>query len=250
MTLVAVIDRTAQESRMSRFRSRPLATTLAGLAAAVSVANLTACQSGAVLAASTASPTTPATTPSEATTAATSSDTSGSAAAAIEPAQAAVTISPTATTPSPASPGTADAQKNRCSVPLPDDVIGEPTITPGDVDGVWTWHDGHGWHLRITHPGKNPEVFTGSVRSAQTITAVPYVLEKGDSFHLSADRHVLTFTVTNYGRIDGLDITDQCAIATQFGFQYGGAELPANAVHLGARGTAPATDPFTIRRKG
>jgi hypothetical protein len=60
---------------------------------------------------------------------------------------------------------------------------------------------------------------------------------------------VLTFSITNYGCVDGPDLTGQCAIFTQFGFQHGGAELPASAVDLGAQAVPPSTYPFVIRRK-
>ncbi|WP_052710664.1 hypothetical protein [Pseudofrankia sp. DC12] len=250
---------------MSR-HNRPLAVTLVSLA----VAGLTACQAG-TLAAQAAPSSAATTTPAAGQTAMAGGETGGSAPAMAQPALAAAPAaaagaspagaspagaSPAGASPagaSPAgastSPGADDARQNRCSVPLPDQVIGAPSVTPGGVDGAWVWHDGAGWHLRVTHPSTNAEVFTGTVRSAQTITANPFALEKGDSFHLSADRHVLTFSLTNHGRIDGLDLTDQCAIYTQFGFQLAGSELPASAVHLGAQGVAAATDPFIVRRK-
>ncbi|MBL7621412.1 hypothetical protein [Frankia sp. AgB1.8] len=224
---------------MSRHRNRPLTATFVSLAAAATVAGLTACQAG-TLGAQAASSNVAATTPA-ATQPATATGVTGAPAPAA--AQPALAVAPVAAT------SAADARQNHCSVPLPDQVIGAPSVTPGGVDGVWVWHDGAGWHLRVTHPSTSPEVFTGTVRSAQTITAHPFALEKGDSFQLSADRHVLTFSLTNHGRIDGFDLTDQCAIYTQFGFQHAGAELPASAVHLGAHAVAAATDPFIIRRK-
>ncbi|ADP83067.1 hypothetical protein [Pseudofrankia inefficax] len=235
---------------MSRHRNRTLTATFVSLAAAATVAGLTACQAGTLEAQSaSSSATTTAPVPTRPATA--TDDTGDPAPAAAQPALAVAPVAATsaAAAGAPAAPGTADARQNHCSVPLPDQVIGAPSITPGGVDGVWVWHDGTGWHLRVTHPSTSPEVFTGTVRSAQTITAHPYALEKGDTFHLSADRHVLTFTLTNHGRIDGFDLTDQCAIYTQFGFQHAGAELPASAVHLGAHAVAAATDPLIVRRR-
>jgi hypothetical protein len=235
---------------MSRHRNRPLTATFVSLAAAATVAGLTACQAGTLEAQAASS--SAATTAPAATHLATAGGATGAPApAAAQPALAVAPVAATsaAVAAAPASSGAADARQNHCSVPLPDQVIGAPSITPGGVDGVWVWHDGAGWHLRVTHPSTSPEVFTGTVRSAQTITAHPYALEKVDTFQLSADRHVLTFSLTNHGRIDGFDLTDQCAIYTQFGFQHAGTELPASAVHLGAHAVAAATDPFVVRRK-
>jgi hypothetical protein len=233
---------------MFRHHIRPLSATLASLAAAATVAGLAACQAGTPLAAQATSPTVSA-PGATAADAATGSSTGTPAAASVQPAFAAASATASSTAGSSASPGETDADQDHCAMPLPAQIVGTPTVAPGSIDGVWAWHDGTGWHLRVTHPGTGAEVFTGAIRSAQAITAHPYALEKGDSYQLSPDRHQLTFTMTNHGRIDGIDFTDDCAVSTQFGFQHAGAELPASAVHLGAHGVAPATDPFIIQRQ-
>ena len=91
-------------------------------------------------------------------------------------------------------------------------------------------------------------VFTGTIRSGRVIAAQGYRLEGKDSFHLSADRHTLTFRFVNHGNLDGVDFTDRCATITTFNLKRAGHKMRPAAVFLGAHGAHPAHNPFTIRR--
>jgi hypothetical protein len=111
------------------------------------------------------------------------------------------------------------------------------------------WHDGYGWHLRVTHPGTGAETFTGSVRSPGAITASGYRLEKQDGFSVGPDRHVLTFHLVNHGRVDGIDFTDSCSLRTGISFQRDGHELNTGRIRLGGHAVHPTSDPFAVDRR-
>jgi hypothetical protein len=157
-------------------------------------------------------------------------------------------VGATAFAATPASASTTVDVHDRCSVPLPGAVLGDPHVTAGMGPGVAVWHDSAGWHLRATHPGNDAVVFSGTVRSGQPISAHRYLLEAQDMIGFSRDRRTMTFRFVNHGKIDGIDFTDACAIHTSFSLKSAGSELPATSVYLGSGGAHPATDPFTVYR--
>ena len=169
--------------------------------------------------------------------------------AAIASASTAPSGSPSAVAPA-SVPAAAHGEPDneRCEARLPAIVTGTPTVTAGSVSGAGVWHDGTGWHLRVTHPGTAAVAFTGTIRSGQPITAKGYHLEPGDSWKLSNGGRTLTFAFTNHGGLDGLDFTDKCAVVTSFNLQRAGHKLSPVEVYLGARGGHPTSNPFTIQR--
>ena len=182
--------------------------------------------------------------------------TAGLGALALTASSAAIASASTVPTPSPAAarstavPAAAHSEPDneRCELHLPAIVTGTPTVKPGAVSGAGVWHDGAGWHLRVTHPGTAAVTFTGTIRSGQPISAKGFQLEPGDTWKLSNGGRTLTFAFTNHGGLDGLDFTDKCAIVTSFNLQRGGHELSPVQVYLGARGGHPTSNPFTIQR--
>ncbi|HEY7971029.1 MAG TPA: hypothetical protein VID95_13625, partial [Candidatus Limnocylindrales bacterium] len=95
----------------------------------------------------------------------------------------------------------------------PASVQGVPTAWHvGGAAGDYLWHDATGWHLRVTHRGTGKVVFSGRIVSSSPITTVaPVLLERSDSFALSADKLTLTYRFTNYGKVDGLNFRTDCA---------------------------------------
>jgi hypothetical protein len=137
----------------------------------------------------------------------------------------------------------------RCDMPLPGSVIGDPGVTAGQSSGTRVWHDGAGWHVRVTHPGSGTEVFTGAVHSPQAITVRGYRVEKEDWIKLDDGGHTLTYKLVNHGAIDGIDFTDRCAINTSFSLQRDGRQLSTGDVHLGRNGAHPLGNPFLVQRR-
>jgi hypothetical protein len=140
------------------------------------------------------------------------------------------------------------AADQRCARPLPSAVIGDPGLKAGAASGARVWHDGSGWHVRVTHAGSGTQVFRGVVTSPQPITAHSFRFEKGDSYRVSNHGHTLAFTLVNHGAIDGIDFTDRCAVNTRFSFARDGHRLPATDVYLGASQVHPLGDPFLVQR--
>ncbi len=128
-------------------------------------------------------------------------------------------------------------------------VQGQPaTFKAGARAGDYLWHDATGWHLRFTHPGSAKVIFSGTIVSNAALSVSGYKLEKGDAFHVSADRKTVTYRFTNHGRIDGLDFRTACAGRLWFKASMAGATLPAARIWVGRGGSHPLGNPFVIVR--
>ena len=129
-------------------------------------------------------------------------------------------------------------------------VQGRPAgIDPRTTAATYMWHDGGGWHIRVTHRTNNRRTFSGQLITSGGFTGVrPVHLEKSDTFQVSRDKHDITFLFKNYGAIDGLDFFTHCAPSIQFSFQSDGKTSPSSKVVIGRGASHPASDPFTISR--
>lgn len=126
---------------------------------------------------------------------------------------------------------------------------GQPaTFKAGARAGDYLWHDANGWHLRFTHPSKAKVIFSGKIVSNAALSVAGYKLEKGDSFHLSADKKTLTYHFSNYGKIDGLNFRTACASHLWLKGLKGGVKLPVGRIYVGRDGDHPLQNPFVITR--
>ena len=134
--------------------------------------------------------------------------------------------------------------------PWPAWTQGQPAgINPLTAAGVYMWHDGTGWHIRVTHRTDSLRTFSGQLISSGTFVNVTSVkLEAGDAFAVSPNHHTVSFLFTNYGHVDGLDFMTHCAPSITFAFQSDGVTVPPHKITIGHGGSHPATDPFTISR--
>jgi len=128
-------------------------------------------------------------------------------------------------------------------------VQGQPlTFKAGARAGDYLWHDGNGWHLRVTHPGSAKVIFSGRIVSSTPLTVTPYRLESGDVYTLSADKKTLTYRFADHGRIDGLDFRTACANRLWFRGSMAGVKLPVGRIWVGRAGHHPLHNPFVILR--
>ncbi|MGO9873197.1 MAG: hypothetical protein ACLPVY_05305 [Acidimicrobiia bacterium] len=122
-------------------------------------------------------------------------------------------------------------------------------VDPDRAAGVYMWHDGTGWHLRVTHQTDTRRTFSGELVTAGRFVGVSSVrLEGNDSRHVSPDHHMITFRFENYGGIDGLNFRTYCAPSIAFTFVSDGDVLAASDVTIGHGGSNPTSDPFSIVR--
>ena len=122
----------------------------------------------------------------------------------------------------------------------------------GSISGDYLWHNGAGFHLRVTHGHTHDgRVYTGEIHSGQPMQLEPVRLEGKDTVALSADAKTIYFKFENHGRIDGIDFHTDCARnLTVSKLKVGGHALPATHVDLGYYNTHPAHVPFTVHRYG
>lgn len=151
--------------------------------------------------------------------------------------------------PSAAFATTTTTAEGTCDGHWPAATHGKPvTFVSGARAGDYLWHNARGWHLRVTKASSTRAVFTGRIRSDKPITVTGVLLEKGDTFTLSADKLILTYRFVNHGRVDGLDFTTACAERLVIGGSMNGVKLPIGRIWVGARGHHPLQNPFVIRR--
>jgi hypothetical protein len=129
-------------------------------------------------------------------------------------------------------------------------VQGRPDgIDPHTTAATYMWHDGDGWHIRVTHHSTNRRTFSGQLLTSGEFAKVSAVhLEKSDQFQVSKDRHSITFLFKNYGRIDGVNFHTHCAPSIKFAFQSDGKTTPPNHIVIGKHNAHPKHNPFTINR--
>jgi hypothetical protein len=122
------------------------------------------------------------------------------------------------------------------------------TWKAGAVAGTYIWHDSIGMHLRVTHRGTARLVFAGRIVSDQPMRVQAIRLEGSDFVALSADQKTITYRVSNYGRVDGLNFQTACAGKLTFTLSAGGERLPRWRIFIGHNGAHPLQNPFTITR--
>ena len=158
-----------------------------------------------------------------------------------------------ASTPANTDP-TPTAQQKVCDkAPWSQRVQGKPKdFGAGSVSGDYLWHDGNGFHLRVTH-GKNHDgrIYTGEIHSGQPMRLEPVKLEGKDTVALSTNRKTIYFKFENHGYIDGIDFHTDCARnVTLSHLNVGGRALPLSHIDLGYYKEHPAQVPFTVHRYG
>ncbi|GAC1443113.1 MAG: hypothetical protein NVSMB55_15720 [Mycobacteriales bacterium] len=132
---------------------------------------------------------------------------------------------------------------------LPNIVMGSPGVKAGQATGVYLWHGSNGYSLRATHPGSKKVVFTGRLSASNSFSHVtPVALERADSYALSADHKTLTFRFTNFGGIDGLNLSADCSRLVRVNVKINGAEASPRQIKLGSHRSNPTSNPFTIER--
>jgi len=132
---------------------------------------------------------------------------------------------------------------------LPAVVTGAPASFRARLSrGYWIWHDTTGWHLRVTHATSARTVFTGVITATNPMTTVRVRDERRDTVVRSADRRTTTFRLTNYGGVDGLDVTAGCSSTVTFRLLADGHLVTPSRIHLGAKAAAATTNPLRVTR--
>ena len=120
---------------------------------------------------------------------------------------------------------------------------------PARDPGVRVWHDGSGWHVRVTHNSLHDRTLSGEIATTGQLTNVrPVALEKNDYVKVGAGNRALAFRFSNHGGVDGFDFTTNCAPGLEFGFVSDGNRVPTGRIGIGVTERHPATNPFVIKR--
>jgi hypothetical protein len=132
---------------------------------------------------------------------------------------------------------------------LPSVVLGSPEVKAGQALGVYLWHDANGYSLRVTKPGRERVVISGTITVNRHITSVKRVaLESRDRVRVGPYRHRIHFRFTNYGYVDGFTFKAQCSRTVRVQLKIGNVQATPSQVFLGKDRTNPTSVPFTIER--
>ncbi len=143
----------------------------------------------------------------------------------------------------PTPPGT---PKPCIRVSWPKYVYGRPTtFTTGAPQGVYMWHDGKYWQVKVYNPGPGQVTFSGFVSANAKVTFSSYGLERGDSLRRYSKS--ARFSLRSNYDIDNFRISASCATALRFSFAINGVPVPPNRIFIGPLGIASTSD-FTIVR--
>jgi hypothetical protein len=162
----------------------------------------------------------------------------------------ALTATPIIATTGPAAAKSAPSCQQMTDDHWPAWVQGQPDgIDPHTTAATYMWHDGNGWHIRVTHRGDNRRTFSGQLTTkGDFVNASAVRLEKSDQFQVSSDKHSLTFLFKNYGGIDGVNFHTHCAPSITFAFQSDGKTTKPSHIVIGRNNHHPRNNPFTVTR--
>ena len=143
----------------------------------------------------------------------------------------------------PTPPGT---PKPCVKVSWPKYAYGRPTtFTTGAPQGVYMWHDGKYWQIKVYNPGPGRVTFSGFVSANAKVTFSGYGLERGDSLRRYSKS--ARFSLSSDYDIDSFRISASCATALRFSFTINGVAVAPNRIFIGRLGIASTSD-FTIVR--
>ncbi len=131
-------------------------------------------------------------------------------------------------------------------VKWPQYVYGRPTsFAAGAQQGVYMWHDGRYWQVRLYNPGPGTVNFAGGVQANTSVTFRGYGLERGDQ--LSRGRTNASFSFNSDYDIDSFRISASCATSLRFQFYVNGQPIPPSRIFIGRSGLAPTSDFSLVR---
>ena len=166
-------------------------------------------------------------------------------------------VAPTAARADDAAPtappsSTAETATHTCATGvLPPSIQGKPaSFKAGLSRGYWIWHDGSGWHLRVTKKAtdKKPVVFSGKIHTNRSSVAKAVRFDAKDRLHVSRNHHNIAFRLVNHGAVDGIDWVASCSERTTFTLRVNGHRITPTRIHLGSADAHPAHAHFMIRR--
>jgi hypothetical protein len=157
------------------------------------------------------------------------------------------TAPPATLLPLPGQPPTPPGRPQPCiKVSWPRQTYGRPrTFAAGAPQGVYVWHDGRYFQVRVYNPGPGPVVFTGSVAANANVSFLSIGLERGD--RLNRGRRSANFSMTSNYDIDGFRISASCATLLTFSFAVNGVPVNPAQIFVGPTSTS-GSNPFQFVR--
>ena len=156
---------------------------------------------------------------------------------------------PRITTPAVTAPPVTVTTVPPCTVaPWNTAYLGKPSnLREGAAAGLYVWFDGDRLNLQTTRPNSTPSVIAGSIIVNSIVTAVRgRSNDPGDI--VSAQTNGATFSFTNTGGIDGLELRSPCGTQVTIVATIDGQPLVAQQVWIGRDAITSGTVPVTLVR--
>jgi hypothetical protein len=153
---------------------------------------------------------------------------------------------------SPATPSAATTTATGCPAgALPSVIVGNPGVKAQAAEGFYLWHGKAGYELRVTHPGTQAVVMSGTITVSNRIGAVHRVRdEKQDSVKVGPKRHTMVFRFVDHGGVDGVSFGAACSSTVRVDLAVNGTKATTSQVFLGAGKASPTSVPLLIQRTG
>ena len=120
-------------------------------------------------------------------------------------------------------------------------------LREGAAAGLYIWFDGDRLFVETTRPNQTRSIITGSVVANAAVSAVNGVAtDSGDV--ISAQTNGATFSFTNTGGIDGLELRSPCATQVIITATIDGQPLAPQQVWIGRGSLTPGVVPVTLAR--
>ena len=169
------------------------------------------------------------------------------AAASLSLGTLAVAASPAGADTTATTPEAATDNATCASGHWPGWVDGRPTgVHAQGAQGLYLWHDGYGWHLRVTHRGTAMQVFEVKISAPSGLYGVERLTERGDV--LVNDGTTLLIRFSNYGALDGADFRVRCGPGITVNANINGVQASPTRVFIGRFSAHPTSVPLGLER--
>lgn len=130
------------------------------------------------------------------------------------------------------------------------DADGRPSEVGAGLDGAALWRIGDTdvFRFRVSEPGRDLELFRGTISTDGVLVVRGRHLERGD-ISLRRSPHRVDFALANFGGVDGFDIALECASYVKLNVRgNGNVPLATDDIVIGSGSVHPDANPFRIER--
>jgi hypothetical protein len=138
-----------------------------------------------------------------------------------------------------------------CASPLtpwPSAVTNNALVHPHYPEGMYLGEVNNEWTLYATHKGASGQVFSGTITTDGTFTALDKMKFEGHDRASQIAPNEIQFRFVNRGYLDGISFVSSCASQATFDLSINGSSAPPGQVFLGPNRAPATSNPVTFTR--